>query len=387
MAGFKVNHSLLDSYGSSIWVDGIGLCDQGLYAREYAGRTDGFTGVLALLTPLVDGSDPGSVTGALATHYDQLDDIVSKTGEAVQRTAKMYATTETANARRLDSSAPTVHDGHDVAGDGKAHYRQPGGMPAETFPSPSSDPSLEARNNMAIDVKAIDWLFNKATGHHITDPIDAIVGNWTTVQADAASWGTIGKIFGYWAGDLQQLASAIDQVWDGNAAATFQAYMTRLTGAVKGEGDVAGALELLLNKVASELESTFNGAVSLLQSVIHQVEAAALLLAATWWTGVGDAAAVEKAGEALDDFMKTWRIVNAVIKLVKLARVAMLAYYKIKDIVEKVISVPSMISNDIGDIKTGLHDIGAAPGVLQNLEALPKEPTVAYGGADAPGIS
>lgn len=239
---------------------------------------------------------------------------------------------------------------------------------------------------MDIDVKAIDWLFHEATGHHITEPIDALVGNWTTLWADGAAWDQISGGWKQLGANLADFAGQIDHIWDGEAEKTFQVYMQRLADALKGEADLAAGIAKVLGLLGDKFESLASQAVDMMQSVIHQVESAVIWLAGLWWCGVGEAAAAEKAGEALDDFMKTWKLVNRLIKLVKFAHKAMMAYYKFKALLEKVLSLPSVVDGKISDLKSDLHAVGATPGILGDLSHLPQEPITSYGGPSAPGI-
>ena len=67
---------------------------------------------------------------------------------------------------------------------------------------------------MDADVRAIDWVFHKFTGHHIAEPIDAIVGNWTTLTARGESWADISRMLEAHGDDLLASTANVDGVWD-----------------------------------------------------------------------------------------------------------------------------------------------------------------------------
>jgi hypothetical protein len=157
-------------------------------------------------------------------HYDDLAEVVAGTGTALVTTADEYARVDHAVAEAMDRDAVAVGDRTDAPiGSGGAWSEHHVHASCHGI---DPDPAQKIRDGMDADVRAIDWVFHKFTGHHITEPIDAIVGNWTTLTSRGESWADVSRMLEAHGDDVLANTAAIDGVWDGSRrpASTSTAY-------------------------------------------------------------------------------------------------------------------------------------------------------------------
>ncbi|MEX0428281.1 hypothetical protein AB3X52_11685 [Nocardioides sp. DS6] len=342
---------------------------------------DSFNGLLTLVKPVVD-----ELAEDFGNHYEKLQKVVHGTGVSLVSVADHYAKQDEAAAAAADAGAPRVGHQHDTPiGNG-------GGPFQATYPmgqcyGASPDPSQEIRDDMDVDVKAIDWVFHKFTGHHITEPIDDVIGNWTALTACANTWGDIHDALDQHGEDLLANRAVVDAVWDGNAAMSFKEYGTRLGNGFKGEAAAPAAIKLAMKEAADEWEKLYKQAVDLLQSVIHDVEVGAGFLAAAWWCGAGEAVAAKKCEEALVAFYRAYKIAKAIHQTITGLNVAVKGLKKLAKLDYLIHHIPGTIDQKIQEIKDQIGDYGDLATALLHLGDAATEPTKKYGGPNDPGIS
>lgn len=343
---------------------------------------DSFNGLLTLVKPVVN-----ELAQDFGNHYEKLQNVVHGTGVSLVSVANHYAKQDDAAAAAADAGAARVGHQKDtpIGADGGGGFQAT--YPAGKCYAASPDPSQEIRDDMDVDVKAIDWVFNKFTGHHITEPIDDVIGNWTALTACAYTWGDIHDALDQHGEDILANRAPIDRVWDGNAAVTFKEYGTRLGNGFKGEAAAPAAIKLALENAAKEWENLYKQAVDLLQSVIHDVEIGAAFLAAAWWCGAGEAVAAKKCEEALVAFYRAYKIAKAIHQVITGLNVAVNGLKKLAKLDKMLHDIPGTIDQKIQEIKKQVDDYGDLASALLHLGDAANEPTKKYGGPDAPGIS
>ncbi|SOD72384.1 hypothetical protein SAMN05892883_1783 [Jatrophihabitans sp. GAS493] len=375
MADYTVDAGALAVFGKEWGEYGSGEIRQiAPYCRTYAGQSSGMTGLLAILQP---------ATTELATlfseHYGNLARVYTQTGRALTETAELYVDSDAAAARKLHSALADRNLPARVRAERHEHSAPFVETSVRLAPThAAADPTKSARSKMDIDVKAIDWLFNKVTGHHITEPIDALVGNWTVLTAQGQAWANVGDAWKQHGSDTLQNTNSVHSVWTGSAQARFAGYGHHLGGGMSGEREICLAIKVVLDRVAQQFEAVFKAALGYIQSVIHQVEVAAGWLAAGWWCGVGEAVAAKKVEEALVDFYNAWKLVHRVELLVKLANAALKSFQRLKDIYHLVANAPAELSHEVEKVRAVIRGVGAIPGELSDLSKLPAEPTTPY---------
>ena len=111
-----------------------------------------------------------------------------------------------------------------------------------------------------------------ATGQHMTEPIDSIIGNWTTLTARGESWADISRMLKAHGDDVLTNTANVDGVWDGVAATSFHEYGVRLGNGLHAESEIPLAIQYALDQLAGKWEMLYKQCVNLLESVIHDVE-------------------------------------------------------------------------------------------------------------------
>ncbi len=349
-------------------------------ARFQAGSTGDMSGLLDLIAPAIH-----EVAEMFGDHYDDIANVITKTGTALVKTADDYAKVDMTVGRAMDKSAVAVGDQTDepIGSGGAWSEHQVMGKCYGAEP----DPAEKIRSDMAIDVQAIDWVFNKFTGHHITEPIDSLVGNWTTLTARGLAWQDTSAMLKAHGDDMLANTANVDGVWDGVAATTFKEFGTRLGQGLQGESEIPLALKAVLDKLAESWEELYQQCVDLLEEVIHDVELAAAALAAGWWCGVGEAVAAKKCEEALVAFYKAYKIVMMVKHIITAADLAVKGFKKLRDAYDIATHIPEKVEGAIDDLGDLMAELGAIPDHLNNLSHVGDTPTSPYGGPRAPGIA
>lgn len=343
---------------------------------------DSFNGLLTLVKPVIN-----ELAEDFGSHFEKLQTVVHDTGTSLVSVADHYAKQDGEAAAAADAGAKRVGHQSDtpISGGGGGAFQAT--YPAGKCYAASPDPSQEIRDDMDVDVKAIDWVFNKFTGHHITEPIDDVIGNWTALSACGDTWGDIHDALDQHGEDILANRGPVDLVWDGNAATTFKEYGSRLGNGFKGEAAAPAAIKIALNEAAQEWEKLYKQAVDLLQSVIHDVEVAAAFLAAAWWCGAGEAVAAKKCEEALVAFYRAYKIAKAIHQTIIGLSVAVNGLKKLAKLDKMIHDIPGTIDQKVQQIKEQVDDYGDLASALLHLGDAVNEPTTSYGGPDAPGIS
>lgn len=381
MARFSVQADSLIWFGEQFAYFGENdMAEVGPYVKRYAGQTDGLDGVLATLIPGIE-----LLAQTFGDHYTALATVVSGTGNGLVRTGQDYARTDQASNAAADKDAPLVGEQTDIAADGLVSFQTAVRSLSPTAPGP--DPGQEVRSNMDADVKAIDWLFAQVAGHHITEPLNELVGNWTALTAQGAAWGQAGEALVAYGENMKSNADQVDHVWDGVAARTFKEYGHRLGDGLTGEGEICAAIKLVLDHLAEKFEEIFKACVELLESVVHQVEIGAAFLATLWWCGVGEGVAAVTLAGAIGDFWLAYRVARTVRLVIAAVDVAIKAFQALADLFHLVSNLPAAVAGQIEDIEQLIRDVGAIPGILVDVSHIPGEPTGGYGGPGAPGIA
>jgi hypothetical protein len=359
-------------------VSNVGATGQS--ARVEAGQTADMSGLLDIIAPAIHAT-----AVAFGNHYDALAQVVAGTGTALEKTADDYAKVDHAVAEAMDRKAVSVGGQTDApigSGGAWAEHRV-----YASCHSIESDPAAKIRGGMDADVRAIDWVFHKFTGHHITEPIDKIVGNWTTLTARGLSWVDVSNMLRAHGDDVLANTANVDGVWDGVAATSFHEYGVRLGNGLHAESEIPLAIQYALDQLADKWEALYKQCVDLLQSVIHDVEIGAAALAAGWWCGVGEAVAAKKCEEALVAFYRAYKIVMLVKHLIQAANLAVKGFQKLVDVYHLATHIPEAISGEVAKLQDLISELGSIPTHLSNLSHLGDTPTSPYGGPDAPGIS
>src|SRR5262249_39840393 len=212
-------------------------------------------------------------------------------GTALVKTADDYAKVDLAVAQAMDKKAVSVGHQHDAPmGSGGAWSEHRVHAACHSI---ESDPAGKIRHGMDADVRAIDWVFHKFTGHHITEPIDHLVGNWTTLTARGRSWADVSRMLAAHGDDVLANTANVDGAGDGGAAASFRQFGARLGNALHAGSESPLAIQDALDQLGDKWETLYKQCVNLLESVIHDVEIGAAALAAGWWCGVGEAVAAK----------------------------------------------------------------------------------------------
>jgi hypothetical protein len=352
----------------------------GQATRVEAGQTSDMNGLLDIIAPAIHAT-----AVAFGNHYDDVAQVVSGTGTALVRTADDYTRVDHAVAEAMDRKAVAVGSQKDAPiGSGGAWSEH---RVYASCHSIEADPAAKIRGSMDADVRAIDWVFHKFTGHHITEPIDKIVGNWTTLTARGLSWLDVSHMLRAHGDDVLANAANVDGVWDGVAATSFHEYGVRLGNGLHAEAEIPLAIQYALDQLADTWESLYHQCVDLLQSVIHDVEIGATALAAAWWCGLGEAVAAKKCEEALVAFYRAYKIVMLVKHLIQAADLAVKGFQKLVDLYHVATHIPEAISGEVVKLKDLIAELGSIPTHLDNLSHLGDTPTGPYGGPRAPGIS
>jgi hypothetical protein len=348
--------------------------------RAEAGQTADMDGLLDIIAPAVH-----ETAVVFGNHYDDLATVVASTGTALVTTADNYSKVDLAVAQGMDKKAVSVgHQTDAPIGSGGAwaeHHIY------ATCHGIESDPAKKIREGMDADVRAIDWVFHKFTGHHITEPIDAIVGNWTTLTSRGESWADVSRMLKAHGDDVLTNTANVDGVWDGVAATSFHEYGVRLGNGLHAESEIPLAIQYALGQLAEKWKSLYQQCVNLLESVIHDVEIGAVALAAGWWCGIGEAVAAKKCEEALVAFYRAYKIVMLVKHVIQAANLAVKGFQKLADLYHLATHIPEAIDGEITKLKDLIGALGTIPEHLDNLSHLGDTPTSPYGGPGAPGIA
>jgi len=178
----------------------------GQATRVDAGQTADMDGLLDIIAPAIH-----ETAVVFGDHYDDLATVVASTGTALVKTADDYAKVDLAVARGMDKRAVSVGHQTDApigSGGAWAEHQVYGSCHGI-----DPDPAKRIRDGMDADVRAIDWVFHKFTGHHITEPIDTIVGNWTTLTARGESWADTSRMLKAHGDDVLTNTVNVDGVW------------------------------------------------------------------------------------------------------------------------------------------------------------------------------
>ena len=376
MSQFEVRPTALHRYAGSMqhYADDE-VRGAGPFCRRYAGQTGGLHGVLGELAgPLT------ALAGGFADHYDTLATMWVTTGQQLSSTAADYRRADDDSSARLDRSYPGGVGVHDAEADGEAS------LPGLDYSGwhgrgPASDPAAAIRDGMSLDAKIVDVVFHRITHHHITDPLDAMVGNWDTLRAAADAWRTLrGRWLGF-GSTMSDYASGIDHLWDGHAASAFQTWARRFAGAMQGEGEICGGVALVLDRLADEFERRYTQAVGLIQDVIHKLESAGVTAALPY---IGEVQIAKKVQESVTTFAKAVGLAEDVTQLVARTRATIDGFHRLVAAVDLVATAPARVTAAVGGVA---HLVGAAPAVTSHLSHLRYEPHLAYGGPSAPHFS
>jgi hypothetical protein len=381
MGELQVEIPRLRAFGTRFHTFGVGnVGATGEATRIEAGQTADMDGLLDIIAPAIH-----ETAVVFGRHYDDLAEVVAGTGTALVTTADEYARVDHAVAEAMDRDAVAVGDRTDAPiGSGGAWSEHHVHASCHGI---DPDPAQKIRDGMDADVRAIDWVFHKFTGHHITEPIDAIVGNWTTLTSRGESWADVSRMLEAHGDDVLANTAAIDGVWDGVAATSFHEYGLRLGNGLHAESEIPLAIKYALDQLAERWESLYRQCVDLLESVIHDVEIGAAALAAGWWCGVGEAVAAKKCEEALVAFYRAYKIVMLVKHVIQAANLAVKGFSKLADLYHLATHVPEAVDGEITRLKDLIGALGSVPEHLDHLSHLGDTPTSPYGGPRAPGIA
>ena len=381
MSELQVEIPQLRAFGGHFHTFGVSnVGATGQATRVEAGQTADMDGLLDVIAPGIHAT-----AVAFGNHYDDLAGVIAGTGTALIRTADDYAHVDHAVAEAMDRSAVSVGGQHDAPiGSGGAWFEHRVYASCHAI---ESDPAARIRHGMDADVRAIDWVFHKFTGHHITEPIDKIVGNWTTLTARGESWADVSRMLTAHGDDVLLNTANVDGVWDGVAATSFHEYGVRLGNGLHGEAEIPLAIQYALGRLADTWESLYRQCVDLLQSVIHDVEIGAVALAAGWWCGVGEAVAAKKCEEALVAFYRAYKIVMLVKHVIQAADLAVKGFEKLVDLYHLATHIPEAIAGEVATLKDLIGELGSIPTHLDHLDHLGDTPTSPYAGPGAPGIA
>jgi hypothetical protein len=381
MNDLQVEIPQLRAFGTQFHTFGVGnVGATGQATRVEAGQTADMDGLLDIIAPAIH-----ETAVVFGNHYDDLAMVVAGTGTALVATADDYAQVDHAVARTMDQHAVAVGDQTDAPiGSGGAWsehhlYAACHGI--------DPDPAKRIRDAMDADVRAIDWVFHKFTGHHITEPIDAIVGNWTTLTSRGSSWADVSRMLKAHGDDVLDNTANVDGVWDGVAATSFHEYGVRLGNGLHAESEIPLAIQYALGQLADRWESLYRQCVNLLESVIHDVVLGAAALAAGWWCGVGEAVAAKRCEEALVAFYRAYKIVMLVKHVIQAANVAVKGFQKLADLYHLATHIPEAVDGEIIELEDLIGALGSVPEHLDDLTHLGDTPTSLYGGPRAPGIA
>lgn len=371
----------LRAFGTQFHTFGVSNVGQtGQATRVEAGQTSDMDGLLDIIAPAIH-----ETAVVFGDHYDDLATVVAGTGTALVRTADDYANVDLAVARAMDRKAVAVGHQHDApTGSGGAWSEQHVHAACHSI---EHDPATRIRHGMDADVHAIDWVFHKFTGHHITEPIDEIVGNWTTLTARGESWADISRMLVAHGDDVLANTANVDGVWDGVAATSFHEFGARLGNGLHAESEIPLAIQYALGQLADRWRTLYQQCVNLLESVIHDVEIGAVALAAGWWCGVGEAVAAKKCEEALVAFYRAFKIVMLVKHVIQAADLAVKGFQKLADLFHLATHIPEAVESEIGRLEDLIAELGSIPEHLDHLSHLGDTPTSPYGGPRAPGIA
>jgi hypothetical protein len=377
MTTFEVMTRPLTQYGTAMADYGDEVDKAAPFCREWAGQTQGLTGpVLSQLA-----GPTREVANGLADRYDALARNWVATGQQLEATARSYHETDQSSRARLDASYPGGAGGiHDAEADGHAS------LPPLTYGSwsgerPPSDPGEEARDSFSFEIKAVDGLFHKVTGWHLTEPIDALAGNWKTLDAQAAAYDTIREAFLGFGDTMTGFATAADHVWDGQAATAFQTYARRFGNGLRGEAEVAGAVAIVLRKLSSEYGAIYQSCVDLIKGIVRQLEGAA---ATALVPVLGEINAVRKVKATVQKFLEAKKLVDQARRVVQVAEGTLRNLVRVVKVYEKGAKAVDAVKGKIDFAKKAVGAAGNAPGVASNLAGLLHQPTYGYGGPTAP---
>lgn len=381
MSELQVEIPQLRAFGTRFHTFGTGnVGHTGDATRAGAGQTADMDGLLDIIAPAVH-----ETAVVFGNHYDDLARVIAGTGTALVRTADDYAKVDHSVAEAMDRKAVAVGGQTDApigSGGAWSEHHVYG-----SCHSIEQDPAKKIRDRMDADVRAIDWVFHKFTGHHITEPIDALVGNWTTLTSRGESWADVSRMLKAHGDDVLANTGNVDGVWDGVAATSFHEYGVRLGNGLHAESEIPLAIQFALDQLAKRWQSLYQQCVNLLESVIHDVEIGAAALAAGWWCGIGEAVAAKKCEEALVAFYRAYKIVMLVKHVIQAADLAVKGFQKLADLYHLATHIPEAIDGEVTRLKDLIGELGSIPAHLDDLSHLGDTPTSPYGGPRAPGIA
>jgi hypothetical protein len=380
MSVLQVDIPRLRAFGTHFHTFGVvNVGATGPATRTEAGATGDMDGLLRVIAPAIH-----ETAVVLGDHYDDVARVVAATGTALVRTAEDYARVDHAVAGAMDGHATSVESGTDAPFSSGAAWSEHRVSP--TCHAPDPDPARRIREGMDADVRAVDWVFHKFTGHHITEPIDAIVGNWTTLTARGEAWSDVSRMLRAHGDDVLANTAHVGGVWDGVAASAFHEYGVRLGDGLHAESEIPLGIRYALSQLAEKWECLYRQCVDLLESVVHDAEIAAAALAAGWWCGVGEAVAAKKCQESLVAFYRAYKILMLVRRLISAAELAVKGLRGLADLCHLATHVPEVVNDEVTRLEDLAGALGAVPGHLGDLSHLWDTPTAPYGGPRAPGI-
>jgi hypothetical protein len=380
MSELQVDVPRLRAFGTQFHTFGAAnVGATGEATRVEAGQTADMDGLVDIIAPAIH-----ETAAVFGRHYDDLAKVVAGTGTALVTTADDYAHVDHAVAQAMDHDAVSVGSQTDAPiGTGGAWSEHRVYAACHGI---EPDPAKKIRDGMDADVRAIDWVFHKFTGHHITEPIDALVGNWTTLTSRGESWADVSRMLKAHGDDVLANTAHLDGVWDGVAATSFHEYGVRLGHGLHAEAEIPLAIQFALGQLAEKWETLYRQCVNLLESVIHDVEIGAAALAAGWWCGVGEAVAAKKCEEALVAFYRAYKIVMLVKHVIQAADLAVKGFQKLADLYHLATHIPEAVTGEVAKLRDLIGALGSIPEHLDNLSHLGDTPASPYGGPRAPGI-
>jgi hypothetical protein len=254
MTEFTVEPEHVAGYSTLAFHSSLQALRIGSYVGQYADADGGFTGLMSVLRPIVDGY---AETGR--DRMDEHDHRLQTVHSGLEDAARSYAGMDAANAETVQQP---MH-----------HGEQAPSRPSQGFPNAVPYPSavnpldvLEPPAERDADIRAlldetgglingIDDVVHAVTGF---SPVEAIVepvsGDWTSLERAAEALNNAATASNDLATNLVDPLSTLGQHWTGGAADAATTYVTGVAEAIREEAPLHRTVARVYEAVAVEME-------------------------------------------------------------------------------------------------------------------------------------
>lgn len=184
------------------------------------------------------------------------------------------------------------------------------------------------RDAMGI-IKYIDIVFQKLVGWSpAKELLDAVGGNWGQLLSLRDAWNCVSFSMSDIGDNLQAGRMELDSHWDGNAAQSFEAYMTKWVQAFEQDQRAAAAVRDKLNDLAENAKETVDVIIGALREIVSLWGAAGVSIEIPIWGEIKTAKAIWESIKLINSIRK---VVGAFLNTVNLAVQFFQAFAELSD--------------------------------------------------------